>query len=60
MSVIRLQAADYHDLVEAADYILQQWKMYSDPEVGICAFTEQTPHNTITPIARKREGVFLK
>jgi UDPglucose--hexose-1-phosphate uridylyltransferase len=58
MSVIRLQGADYHDLVEAADYILQQWKMYSDPEVGIFAFTEQTPHNTITPIARKREGVF--
>jgi len=58
MSVIRLQAADYHDLVEAADYVLQQWKTYSDPEVGIFAFTGETPHNTITPIARKRGSVF--
>ncbi|MFV9511256.1 UDP-glucose--hexose-1-phosphate uridylyltransferase [Tepidibacillus sp. LV47] len=54
MSVIRIQSENWHDLVELADKILHQWKRYSDESVGILAFTGDTPHNTITPIARKR------
>jgi len=42
----------------AADHILQNWKNYSDELADIIAFTDGTPHNTITPIARNRDGVF--
>ncbi|WP_453993498.1 UDP-glucose--hexose-1-phosphate uridylyltransferase [Bacillus nitroreducens] len=58
MSVIRLRSEDKETLVEAGDHILQAWRNYSDPEVDILAFTGDTPHNTITPIARKRDGKY--
>lgn len=58
LSVIRLRHQDKAQLVEAADYILQKWRGYSDEEAGILAFTGDTPHNTITPIVRKRGGQF--
>lgn len=53
MSVIRLQGKDRHEIAKLADQILTAWRAYSDPEVQIYAFTDETPHNTITPIARK-------
>lgn len=53
MSVIRLQSSDQQTLAEAADFILNEWKMYSDPEAGLFSHTGETPHNTITPIARR-------
>ncbi|WP_285528716.1 UDP-glucose--hexose-1-phosphate uridylyltransferase [Bacillus altitudinis] len=53
MSVIRLQSSDQQTLAEAADFILHEWKMYSDPESGLFSHTGETPHNTITPIARR-------
>ena len=46
------------DLINLADKILQEWRQYSDPEVQILAETDGTPHHTITPIARKRDGQF--
>ncbi|WP_141434071.1 UDP-glucose--hexose-1-phosphate uridylyltransferase [Bacillus sp. 03113] len=58
MSVIRLQGENRNELSNAADFILQSWKEYSDEQVGVYAYTEQTPHNTITPIARKRGNLF--
>jgi len=58
MSVIRLRSAEAARLTEAADHILQIWKQYSDPSADILAETNGTPHNTITPIARKRAGRF--
>ncbi|WAA12534.1 UDP-glucose--hexose-1-phosphate uridylyltransferase [Fervidibacillus halotolerans] len=54
MSVIRLQSQDKDELVEASDFILNRWKEYSDPEIGIMAYSNNTPHNTITPIARRK------
>ena len=54
MSVIRLRSADREALTELADRILGAWRQYSDPEAGICAFSNDEPHNTITPIARRR------
>lgn len=53
MSVIRLQSSDQQTLAEAGDFILNEWKMYSDPEAGLFSHTGETPHNTITPIARR-------
>jgi len=54
LSVIRLQSEDKQSLLEAADHILQTWKGYSDEQAAVQAFTDDTPHNTITPIARMR------
>ncbi|MBQ8212547.1 MAG: UDP-glucose--hexose-1-phosphate uridylyltransferase [Clostridia bacterium] len=54
MSVIRLRSADKNSLVELADKILIAWRGYSDPDAFIFAETDGEPHNTITPIARRR------
>ena len=58
MSCIRLRGKDDQRLVELADRILQAWRGYSDPALHIFAETEGVPHNTITPIARMRDGQF--
>ena len=54
MSVIRLNAAKPTPLVKLADKILTVWRTYSDPSVGVLAESDGAPHNTITPIARRR------
>jgi len=56
MSVIRLRCADKDRLVELADKILTAWRGYTDEAAFIFAETDGTPHNTITPIARRRDG----
>ena len=54
MSVIRLRCADSGRIVQLADKILTAWRGYTDASVSIYAQTEGEPHNTITPIARRR------
>ena len=54
MSVIRLCGADSSRIAELADKILGFWRGYSDERVGVIAFSDGQPHNTITPIARRR------
>ncbi len=54
MSVIRLNAPDKDRVVELADKILRCWRGYTDGSAFIFAFTDGMPHNTITPIARRR------
>ena len=56
MSVIRLRCADDQRLVELADRILAAWRGYTDEAAFIFAETDGEMHNTITPIARMREG----
>ena len=58
MSVIRIAAGNPDRLVELADKILAAWRGYTDEEAFIYAETEGEPHNTITPIARKRGDKF--
>lgn len=53
MSVLRLRGEDRDQVLELAEKVLELWRGYSDKAVGIFAETEGTPHNTITPIARK-------
>ena len=53
MSVIRLDGPDKERLAELADQILTAWRAYTDEEAFIFAHTD-APHNTITPIARRR------
>ena len=54
MSVIRISSADKDRLIELADRILKAWRGYTDEDAFIFAETDGEPHNTITPIARKR------
>ena len=54
MSVIRLNGPDRERIAELADRILGCWRKYTDAEAFIFAETKGTPHNTITPIARRR------
>ena len=54
MSVIRLICPDSDKIIRLADKILSAWRTYSDPSVSVFAETDDIPHNTITPIARKR------
>ena len=58
MSVIRLTADSPEMLVELADKILTAWRGYSDESANILAFSGDEPHNTITPIARRRGEAF--
>ncbi|MBR1863498.1 MAG: UDP-glucose--hexose-1-phosphate uridylyltransferase [Ruminococcus sp.] len=56
MSVIRLNCGDRKSVVELADRILEKWRGYTDEEAFIFAETDGEKHNTITPIARMRDG----
>lgn len=58
MSVLRLSSTDKNKLIDAADYILKSWRKYSDPSVEILSKSNGEPHNTITPISRKRDGKY--
>ena len=57
MSVIRLDGTDPARIAELADRILTCWRGYSDESAGIIAFDGE-PHNTITPIARRRGDLY--
>ena len=56
MSVIRLNGDDPERVADLADRILQCWQGYSDEAAGILAESDGEKHNTITPIARRRDG----
>ena len=56
MSVIRLSGGDTDRIIALADVILEKWREYTDEAAFIYAYTDGEPHNTITPIARKRGG----
>ena len=56
MSVIRLDSADPDRLIDLADKILAAWRGYTDESAFLFAETDGEPHNTITPIARRRGG----
>ena len=58
LSVIRLRCGDDNRLVDLAEKILTAWRGYTDEEAVIYAHTDGQPHNTITPIARMREGLY--
>lgn len=58
MSVLRLQGDDPDRVADAPDHIFRTWQEYSDEKAGIAAFTGDTPHNTVTPIARRRGGSY--
>ena len=58
MSVIRLDGEDPKRLSQLAEKILNAWRSYSDEKCSIVAFSGGEPHNTITPIARRRGSLY--
>ena len=58
LSVIRLSCADEKRIIDLADHILKAWRGYTDEAAYIYAETDGEPHNTITPIARKRGDMY--
>ena len=58
MSVIRLNGKDPARIADLADKILSAWRGYTDLDASVIAFSDGEPHNTITPIARRRSDYF--
>lgn len=58
MSVIRLRGKSRKEVSELAEIILNKWRDYSDKDVEIIAYSDDIPHNTVTPIARRRKDKF--
>lgn len=58
LSVIRLRGTDTGRIGELATRILEKWRGYTDESAFIFAETEGEPHNTITPIARKKGDIY--
>lgn len=58
LSVIRLKSDSTEDIVRLASHILVKWRNYTDEDAFIFANTDGKPHNTITPIARFRDGMY--
>ncbi len=58
MSVVRIASENPERLIDLADQILLAWRGYTDEEAVILAETDGEPHNTITPIARMRDGKY--
>lgn len=58
MSVIRLRSSDRRALSDCCAEVLAEWRVYTDESANIYAFTDGVPHNTITPIARMKDGLY--
>lgn len=58
MSVLRVSCEDRNVLVDCCDRVLAKWRSYSDSAAGIFAVTGGVPHNTITPIMRKKGELY--
>ena len=56
LTTLRLKGDDVGQLVNLADHVLKTWRTHSDPLCDIYATTDGVPHNTVTPIARFKEG----
>lgn len=58
LSTLRLRSAKVEPLAALCESILGKWRGYSDIDSFIYAYTDAAPHNTITPIARMRDGKY--
>ncbi|MCA0970725.1 UDP-glucose--hexose-1-phosphate uridylyltransferase [Halobacillus litoralis] len=58
MSVVRLRGQNREELAALSDQVLSVWREYSDPEASVHAYSGDEPHNTVTPIARRRGEAF--
>lgn len=58
LTTLRVNSTCRSEVIDFATKVLSAWRNYSQPELDILAFTDDVPHNTITPIARKKNGKY--
>lgn len=58
MSALRLTSEDAEALIALSCHILEVWRGYTDASVGVLNESGGEPHNTITPIARRRGPLY--
>ena len=58
MSVLRLRSKDSDELCRLGEHVLSKWREYTDEAAMVYAYTDGEPHNTITPIARFKDGYY--
>ncbi|MGL4676150.1 MAG: UDP-glucose--hexose-1-phosphate uridylyltransferase [Brevinema sp.] len=58
LNIILLSSSNKYTLIDYAHSLLEFWKSYNNPSLGIFSHTDHTPHNTITPIARKNKDKY--
>ena len=58
LSVLRIRHKDEKRLIDLATHVLEVWRGYTDEAAFIFAETDGEPHNTITPIARKKGDMY--
>lgn len=59
LTVLRLKGKDKDAVSELANKILNHWKDYSDEAANIFSQTDGVSHNTITPIARREDELYV-
>lgn len=59
LTVLRLRSADRAAIIGAAGHILQVWRHYDDPAVGVVSRSEGLPHNTLTPIVHRHGDEYV-
>lgn len=59
LSTVRLRGENISELVECSNTILGAWRKYTDEAVGVLSHSNNEPHNTITPIVRKENNLFV-
>ena len=59
LTVLRLKGTDKNKLSELAEKVLSHWKNYTDVAANIFSETDGVPHNTITPIARRENELYV-
>lgn len=58
LSSLSISGECLEEVAECTNYIYEKWKTYSDEQAGILASTNGIRHNTITPVARMKNGKF--
>jgi UDPglucose--hexose-1-phosphate uridylyltransferase len=59
LSVVRISSENRESVINYADQLFTYWENYSNKELGIHSHTDNTPHNAITPIARKTGDTYI-
>ena len=57
-SCIKLSSKNKNAVFEAMEVVRTKWIAYSNNEIDIINFTNETRHNTITPIVKKENGEY--
>ena len=58
LSTIRVKGENKISIINFADKVLAAWKNYTNPSLDILAYSGDTPHNTVTPVARYKDGFY--